>query len=90
MTRDTREELLELYTELTDCGVVFHYGNEEIDNGEITNFEIDDEDVITIELDGCETYEIELQDFIENHSKDGVNYHSFEMGRRFDHILADK
>ncbi len=72
MTRDTREELLELYTELVDCGVVFHYGNEEIDNGEITNFEI------------------ELQDFIDNHSKDGVNYHSFEMGRRFDHILADK
>lgn len=90
MTRDTREELLELYTELVDSGVVFHYGNEEIDNGEITNFEIDDEDMITIELDGCETYEIELQDFIDNHSKGGVNYHSFEMGRRFDHILADK
>ena len=48
MTRDTREELLELYNELTDCGVVFHYGNEEIDNGEITSFEIDDDDMITI------------------------------------------
>lgn len=90
MTRDAREELLELFTELTDCGVVFHYGNGEIENGEITGFDIDDEDVITIELDGCESYEVELHDFIKSHSKDGINYHSVEMSRKFDNILADK
>ena len=89
MTRDTREELLELYTELIDSGVVFYYGNEEIDNGEITNLEIDDEDIITVEIDHDETLEVDIHEFVENHSKEGANYHSWPTVRKFDGLLSD-
>lgn len=82
-----KEEILELYETLIENGVVFLYGNEEIETGEITKFNILENDNIEIELDDFESYEVSIQDFIKNHSKEGANYHTWPDIRKFDELL---
>ncbi|ATD53792.1 hypothetical protein [Clostridium chauvoei] len=79
-------KFLEEYNNLVDNGVIFYYGSESISYGEVTCLDIKD-DLLYIELNGFETYEIDLDDFEENHSKEGVNYHSWALVREFDNII---
>lgn len=83
-----KEEILELYETLIENGVVFLYGNEEIETGEITKFNILENENIEVELDDFDKYEISIEDFIENHSKEGANYHTWPDIRKFDDLLS--
>lgn len=83
-----KEEIFELYETLIESGVVFLYGNEEIETGEITKFNILENDNIEIELDDFEKYEVSIEDFIDNHSKEGANYHNWPDIRKFDDLLS--
>lgn len=83
-----KEEILELYETLIENGVVFLYGNEEIETGGITKFNILENENIEIELDDFEKYEVSIEDFIENHSKEGANYHTWPDIRKFDDLLS--
>ena len=83
-----KEEILELFDTLIESGIVFYYGNEYISTGEITKFDILNDNIIEIELDEFETYEVNIDEFIQYHSKEGVNYHTWPDVRRFDSKLS--
>lgn len=84
-----KDEIIELYETLVDNGVTFYYGSESIATGEVTSFNILSEEIIEVELDGFETYEINIDDFIEYHSKEGTNYHTWPEIRKFDKKLEE-
>ena len=88
MEENLKEEILELYETLIDNGVTFYYGSESIPTGEVTRFDILEDNRIEIELNDFEIYEIEINDFIENHSKEGANYHTWPDIRKFDNKLS--
>ena len=69
MIKDKIEELIESFDTLVELGVVFNYGSDEIEQGEITKIEFTEDDTVRMELDECTEVEVDLQDFIENHSK---------------------
>lgn len=89
MEESLKYEIIELYEALVDNGVIFYYGSESISTGEVTKFEIISDEIIEIELDGFETYEINIEDFIEQHSKEGANYHTWPDIRRFDKNIEE-
>ncbi|MGL5379370.1 hypothetical protein [Clostridium sp.] len=84
MNDNIKQEITYIYETLIESGVTFYYGSECIGYGEISKFTLSDEDTIELELNGFEEYEVDLYDFIENHSKEGVNYHSWKDKREFD------
>ena len=50
MTKDKVEELKEKFDTLIELGVVFRYGSEDIEQGEITNIEFTEDDTVKLEL----------------------------------------
>ena len=44
MTKDKIEELKESFDTLVELGIIFHYGSEEIEQGEITEIEFTEDD----------------------------------------------
>lgn len=89
MEENIKDEIIELYETLVENGVAFYYGSESIATGEVTKFNILNGEIIEIELDCFETYEINIDDFIEYHSKEGANYHTWPDIRKFDKKLLD-
>ena len=87
MTKDKVEELKEKFDTLIELGVVFRYGREDIEQGEITNIEFTEDDTVKLELDEFTEEEVDLQNFIENHIKEGNNYHTWNVSREFDNLL---
>ena len=83
MTKDKVEELKEKFDTLIELGVVFRYGSEDIEQGEITNIEFTEDDTVKLELDEFTEEVVDLQDFIENHIKEGNNYHTWNVSREF-------
>lgn len=89
MTKEKIEELTEVYDTLIELGVVFYYGGENFQQGEITDIEFREDNVIKLELNDYEILEIHIDDFIENHSKEGNNYHTWHLSRGFDNLLSE-
>ena len=87
MTKDKVEELKEKFDTLIEIGVVFRYGSEDIEQVEITNIEFTEDDTVKLELDEFTEEEVDLQNFIENHIKEGNNYHTWNVSREFDNLL---
>ena len=48
MTKDKVEELKEKFDTLIELGVVFRYGSEDIEQGEITNIEFTEDDTVKL------------------------------------------
>ena len=87
MTKEKSEKLREIYDTLLELGVTFYYGSESIAIGEVTDIIFNEDDTVDIELDESENFTVEVKDFINNHSKEGMNYHCFETVRKFDKLL---
>lgn len=49
MTKDKIEELKESFDTLVELGIIFHYGSEEIEQGEITEIEFTEDDTVKLE-----------------------------------------
>ena len=67
--------------------IAFEIGSEDIEQGEITNIEFTEDDTVKLELDEFTEEVVDLQDFIENHIKEGNNYHTWNVSREFDNLL---
>ena len=67
--------------------IAFEIGSEDIEQGEITNIEFTEDDTVKLELDEFTEEEVDLQNFIENHIKEGNNYHTWNVSREFDNLL---
>ena len=89
MNEELTRAVLDIYETLIENGVIFYYGSESIPTGEVTRFDILGSEIIEIELDGFNTYEISIDDFIEYHSKEGANYHTWPDIRKFDKKLCE-
>ena len=89
LEKNLKEDILELYETLIDNGITFYYGSESIPTGEITSLDILGDNIIKIELDEFQIYEISIDDFIEYHSKEGANYHTWPDIRMFDKKLFE-
>ena len=89
MTKDKIEELIEIYDSLIELGVIFYYGSESVEHGEITTIEFTEDNTVKLELDESNEVEIELDDFIENHLLQGNNYHTWHLSRAFDNLLSE-
>lgn len=87
MTKDKIENLKESFDTLMELGVIFYYGSQEIEQGEITKIQFNEDDTVKLELDEFNEVEVGLEDFIENHSKEGNNYHTWSISRSFDNLL---
>ncbi|MCF0147046.1 MAG: hypothetical protein HUJ77_01470 [Clostridium sp.] len=88
MEENLRDDILELYETLIESGVTFYYGSESIPTGEVTSFDVLENNNIEIELNDFERYEISIEDFIDYHSKEGANYHTWPDIRKFDSKLS--
>lgn len=89
MNEEIEKEILAIYETLIENGVSFYYGSEIIPIGEVTSFNILGEEMLEIELDGFNIYEVNTEDFIEYHSKEGANYHTWPDIRKFDKRLVE-
>ena len=49
--------------------------------------EFTEDDTVKLELDEFTEEEVDLQNFIENHIKEGNNYHTWNISREFDNLL---
>ena len=67
--------------------IAFEIGSEDIEQGEITNIEFTEDDTVKLELDEFTEEVVDLQNFIENHIKEGNNYHTWNVSREFDNLL---
>ena len=76
MTKDKVEELKEKFDTLIELGVVFRYGSEDIEQGEITNIEFTEDDTVKLELD--EFTEEEVDDVICFSLSENKKAYSFE------------
>ena len=85
---DNIEGLQENFDKLIELGVVFYYENNYIPQGEITNIIFEEED-IKIQIDENQWYDISYEDFQENHSKEGNNYHTWAISRHFDNLIQE-
>ena len=47
----------------------------------------EEDDTVKLELDEFTEEEVDLQNFIENHIKEGNNYHTWNVSREFDNLL---
>lgn len=87
MNNTVKDELVDLYNALIESEIVFHYGSEIIPYGEITELNISKDGNMDMELNGFEKYKIDYEEFQENHSKEGMNYHTWQQVREFDDKL---
>lgn len=87
MTKEEMSELIECYNSLIELGVVFYYNSAYIPMAEVTALGFLDNGNFSLELDEETTKEIDIDDFIENHFKEGNNYHTWHLSRRFDSLL---
>lgn len=89
MTKEKNEKLKEIYDTLLELGVTFYYGSESIEMGEVTDITFNEDKTINIELNNDEIFKIDVEDFEENHSKQGNNYHTWNLSREFDLKLSE-
>ena len=79
-------ELQDNYDKLVELGVVFYYESYCVPQGEITDIKFGSDD-IQIQIDEDEWYDISYEEFQENHSKEGNNYHTWSISRHFDKLI---
>lgn len=84
-----KERIIELFNRLTASGVVFYYGDEEIEFGEITRIVQCNNDFITIEVGEELEKDVALEDFKTFHSKENINLYDWVEVREFDRLIEE-
>lgn len=90
MENERCEELKELYETLIELGVVFYYGSSEVEQGEITSIEFNEDNTVNLVLDDFNEVIVDIEGFIQNHSKEGSNYHTWNLSRKFDSLINNE
>lgn len=84
-----KERLIDLFNRLKASGVIFDYGDDEVEFGEITNIVHCDNEYITIEIDEEIKRKIALEDFKAFHSKENINLYDWVEVREFDRVIDE-
>ncbi len=83
------EKIIDLFKRLTASGVIFYYGDEEIDFGEITDIIDCNNEFITVEVDEEAQKNVALDDFKVYHSKENINLYDWVEVREFDRLIDE-
>ena len=84
-----KERIIELFNRLTDSGVVFYYGDEKIEFGEITQIVQCNNEFITIEVGEELAKDVALEEFKTFHSKENINLYDWVEVREFDRLIEE-
>lgn len=84
-----KDKLIDLFSRLTGSGVIFYYGDDEVEFGEITSIVHCNEEFITIEIDEEIKRDVELENFKTFHSKENINLYDWVEVREFDRIIEE-
>lgn len=84
-----KENLIDLFNRLTASGVIFYYGDEEIEFGEITEICDCNNEIITIEVDEEMKKNVAIEDFKTFHSKENINLYDWVEVREFDRLIEE-
>lgn len=84
-----KEKIIDLFNSLVASGVIFYYGDDEIEFGEITNIHDCSNEFITVEVEEEIMKEVALQDFKTFHSKENINLYDWIEVREFDRLIED-
>lgn len=84
-----KENLIDLFNRLTASGVIFYYGDEEIEFGEITEICGCNNEFITIEVDEEMKKNVAIEDFKTFHSKENINLYDWLEVREFDRVIEE-
>lgn len=82
-----KENLIDLFNRLTASGVIFYYGDEEIEFGEITEICDCNNEFITVEVDEEMKKNVSIEDFKTFHSKENINLYDWVEVREFDRLI---
>lgn len=82
-------KFLDMYATLTDNGVRFYYSNDDLYLGEVTKLDLDDNNKLEMQIEFNDTHIIEIEDFLNNHTKENINYYDWEGVRLFDDLLKE-
>lgn len=83
------EKIIDLFKRLTASGVIFYYGDEKIDFGEITDIIHCDNEFITVEVEEESQKTVALEDFKVYHSKENINLYDWVEVREFDRLIDE-
>lgn len=84
-----KERLIDLFNRLTDSGVIFYYGDDEIEFGEITNICDCNNEFITVEVEDEIKRDVAIGDFKTFHSKENINLYDWVEVREFDRLIEE-
>lgn len=87
--KSSNERLIDLFNRLTDSGVIFYYGDDEIEFGEITNIVECNKEFITVEVEEKIKIDVTLDDFKTFHSKENINLYDWVEVREFDRLIEE-
>ncbi|MEG0857820.1 MAG: hypothetical protein RSG52_15245 [Terrisporobacter sp.] len=82
-------KFLDSYISLVDNGVRFYYSDENMYLGEVTSLDIIEDSKLEMQIEFNETHIIEIEDFLQNHTKENITYHDWENVRIFDDLLKE-
>lgn len=83
------KQLIDLFINLTASGVIFFYGDEEIEYGEITDIVSCNNEFITIKIEEEIEKCIKLNEFKNLHSKENINLYDWIEIREFDKLIEE-
>lgn len=84
-----KEKLIDLFNRLTASGVIFYYGDEEIEFGEITEICDCNNEFMAIEIEEKIKKTVAIEDFKTFHSKENINLYDWVEVREFDRVIEE-
>lgn len=82
-------KIIDLYKRLTASGVIFYYGDEEIEFGEITDIIDCNNEFISVEIEEEIQKDVALEDFKTFHCKENINLYDWVEVREFDRLIDE-
>lgn len=84
-----KEKIIDLFNRLAASGVIFYYGDDEIEFGEITKICALNNEFITIEIEEEKNKDVSIEDFKVFHSKENINLYDWVEVREFDRLIEE-
>lgn len=84
-----KEKLIDLFNRLTASGVIFYYGDDEVEFGEVTKICDINNEFITIEIEEEIIKDISMENFKVFHSKENINLYDWVEVREFDRLIEE-
>ena len=89
MINNHDNKFLDMYSTLTDNGVRFYYSNDDMCLCEVTSLQLTEDNKLEMQIEFNNMHIVEIEEFLNNHTKENINYYDWESVRQFDDLLKD-